>query len=75
MLQPDSLQSEPLNWLTTYNTTPQVKVHQQKPSLVDSSGFDPVLEALIPQGISPTKRAIIERLITLWVEKSEKSVA
>lgn len=39
------------------------------------NGHTALLESLIPEGVSPVKRAVIERLVTLWLADSRLDVA
>lgn len=40
-----------------------------------TNGHTALLESLIPEGVSPVKRAVIERLVTLWLADSRLDVA
>jgi hypothetical protein len=72
---PEFFQSDSLmNSATSQNDT---TLHPGKQSqsftepTMESLQVDTLMASLVPQGISPDKRAVIERLVTLWVAKAE----
>lgn len=71
MLQPESLHLQGLAWLS-HITSPQAvsKTASRRESQVNSMTVDTLMKQLVPADISPNKRAIAERLITLWLEQA-----
>jgi hypothetical protein len=43
--------------------------------MAKSSDLDALTESLMPKGISASKQAVIERLITMWATATEFDVA
>lgn len=75
MLQPEPLHLENLIRLVNPSEIVAQRPGRQNSVLAEAQGGDSLLESLIPEGVSPAKRAIIERLIALWVADSKLDVA
>jgi hypothetical protein len=79
MLHPDRLQSDTLNRASSPTNRASLQPGKQSRSLAEAYAepleVDALMASLVPQGTSPAKQAIIERLITLWVAKVEQGVA
>jgi hypothetical protein len=79
MLHPDRLQSDSLNRASSPTNRASLQPGKQSRSLVEgrveSAEVDALMASLVPQGTSPAKQAIIERLVTLWVAKVEQGIA
>ncbi len=75
MLQPESLPSDVLNRIAHCSGYASVQASKQKQVPVEPSVADVAfIETLIPKGVSPAKRAVIERLATLWLTGNELDV-
>lgn len=74
MLRPEHHQSHRLDRLPAHSdrSTMQLK---QSPVLAESSDLETLMESLMPKGISASKQAVIERLITMWATKSDLDAA
>ncbi len=75
MLQPDPLSIDALRLMVS---RPEVRSSQQGKkvaSLASPLGASQITESLMPEGVSPAKRAVIERLITLWVTNPKADIA
>ena len=74
MLRPEPLNSEPLT-LPLQTNFSSVQTDQTSSSAAESSEVDELIDRLVPQGISSTKRAIIETLIANWATEAKLDVA
>jgi hypothetical protein len=55
---------------------PQSRAGNRSRFILDSTNNrTALLESLMPDGVSPAKRAVIERLVTLWLAESRLDVA
>jgi hypothetical protein len=75
MLQPEPL---PLEATRLMVSRPEVRVsHQGKKiaGLPGHLGTSQIVESLMPDGVSPAKRAVIERLVTLWATNPKPDMA
>lgn len=43
--------------------------------LVERSEMEHLMQRLVPEDVSPVKRAVIERLVTVWISERRHSVA
>ena len=75
MLQPEPL---PIETLRLMVSRPEVRVSQQGKKIAGLSGnvgTSQLIESLIPEGVSPAKRAVLERLVTLWLTNPKPDMA
>jgi hypothetical protein len=75
MLQPEPFYIESLTRLLNRSEVTSQKSGKQNQVLAEAQKIDYLLENLIPENVSPAKKAVIERLITLWVADSRLDVA
>lgn len=78
MLRPEHRQLDSLNRLPAHaerNTKPSGNQVDQNRFSAEPSDTAALVESLMPQGISSSKQAVIERLIEMWVAKAELDVA
>jgi hypothetical protein len=75
MLQPEPFYIESLTRLLNRSDVAPQKSGKQNPVLAEAQKIDHLLESLIPEDVSPAKKAVIERLIALWVADSKLDVA
>lgn len=75
MLRPEHRQFDSLDRLATYSERGTSQAGKQSRFLAEPSDVDTLMESLMPKGISPSKQAVIERLIEMWVAKSDLDVA
>ncbi|UBF28979.1 hypothetical protein K9N68_14730 [Kovacikia minuta CCNUW1] len=75
MLQPEPLHVENLTRLLNRSEVYPHKPVKHNSVLAEAQGADSFIESLIPEGVSPAKRAVIERLITLWLANAKLDVA
>ncbi len=75
MLQPEPLQLESLTQSSSRYEAVNHKTVRQNKILGEAQGMNMLAESLIPEGVSPAKRAVIERLIALWLDDSKLDVA
>jgi hypothetical protein len=75
MLQPEPFYTESLTRLLNRSEATSQKPGKQNPVLAEAQKIDYLLENLVPENVSPAKKAVIERLITLWVADSRLDVA
>ncbi len=75
MLQPDPLHLESLTRVLNRSEVISHKPGKRTTVLAEAQGIDSLFESLIPEGVSPAKRTVIERLITLWLTESKLDVA
>jgi hypothetical protein len=75
MLQPEPLHLENLTRPSPRFEAVNHKSVRQSKTLGEVQGMNLLAESLIPEGVSPAKRAVIERLITLWLNDSKLDVA
>ena len=77
MLRPEPRQLDSLNRLAAHSDrsmTPSGTQGNQSRFLTESSDTAALIESLMPQGISSSKQAVIERLIEMWVAKAELDI-
>ena len=78
MLRPEHRQLDSLNRPvahTNRSTIPSGSQDNQSRFLAEPSDTAALVESLMPKNISPSKQAVIERLIEMWVAKAELDVA
>ncbi len=76
MLRSNTTQSSssgrvPLSYM--YGTTPSPQ--ETGELLVERSEMEYLMERLLPEDVSPVKRAVVERLVTVWISERRHSVA
>ncbi len=74
MLRPEHRQPVSLDRLPTPSDHSTIQSTQGR-ALAQSSDLGALTESLMPKGISASKQAVIERLITMWATASERDVA
>lgn len=74
MLRPEHRQSHSLDRLTAPSDRSTMQLMQSR-VLSEPADLDALMESLMPKDISASKKAVIERLITMWATKSELDVA
>lgn len=69
--------SEDVSSEAVYHSPVQPKVRSEKSNLAATEHSFPteLLQTLIPPGLSPNKRAIVEQLVTAWLAQSAQDVA
>lgn len=75
MLRPEHRQFDSLDRLTAPSDRGTLQAGRPTHLLNEASEVEALMESLMPKGISPAKQAVIERLIEMWVAKSEFDVA
>ncbi|XGV99138.1 MAG: hypothetical protein ACAF41_09390 [Leptolyngbya sp. BL-A-14] len=75
MLRPEHRQFDSLDRLSVHSDRETIQPARQSRLVAEASDTEALMESLMPKGISPAKQAIIERLIEMWVAKSELDVA
>ncbi|MBW4471831.1 MAG: hypothetical protein KME45_15675 [Stenomitos rutilans HA7619-LM2] len=75
MLRPEHRQFDSLDRLTAPSDRGTLPSGRQTRLLDEASDVEALMKSLMPEGISPAKQAVIERLIEMWVAKSELDVA
>ncbi len=77
MLQPNSLYaSHPVNATAGSGQSPQAWFSSQTINSEDLSGKrEALLQSLMLDDLSPAKRAVIERLVTLWLSNQRLDAA
>ncbi|MGI0488007.1 hypothetical protein ACN4EK_21420 [Pantanalinema rosaneae CENA516] len=74
MFQPKRLQPHPLDWSShRYSSSPVQEPPQRSQVVANSANVhrDALINSLVPEGLSPNKRAIVEHLITTWLQNAE----
>ncbi|MBL1177350.1 hypothetical protein [Pantanalinema sp. GBBB05] len=72
MFQPKRLQIHPLDWSSRYSSSPaQEPPTRNQPVAANPSSVDALINSLVPEGLSPNKRAIAEHLIMTWLQNAE----
>lgn len=74
MLRPEHRQPVSLDRLPTASDRSTIQPTQGR-VMAKSSDLDALTESLMPKGISASKQAVIERLITMWATATEFDVA
>jgi hypothetical protein len=74
MLRPEHRQPVSLDRLPNPSDRSTIQPTQSR-GLAKSSDLEALAESLMPKGLSASKQAVIERLITMWATASEREVA
>lgn len=75
MLRPEHFPSDSLNHLSAHSDRNTAPSGRQRRVLAEAPDVDALVASLMPQGVSPAKQAVIERLIMKWVSNAERDVA
>ncbi|MBW4692567.1 MAG: hypothetical protein KME27_12460 [Lyngbya sp. HA4199-MV5] len=75
MLRPEHRQFDSLDRFTAPSERGTLQADRQTRLVEEASDVEALMESLMPKGVSPAKQAVIERLIEMWVAKSELDVA
>jgi hypothetical protein len=71
MFQPQRLHIHPLDRSNRYNSSPVQETAKRSQVVAGSSNIDALINSLVPEGLSPNKRAIAEHLIMTWLQNAE----
>lgn len=76
MFRPDPLHPETFSRIPVRSSYPSNRQGNPSRFLADQpSQIDELIDSLMPEGVSPNKRAVIEQLVTLWQAKSTLDIA
>jgi hypothetical protein len=76
MLQSNSIQSHSSAWVPFASLyEPPALQKETSEQLVEQSEVEGLMERLVPDDVSPVKRAVIERLVTGWLLERRHTLA